>query len=137
MKKVLAISCAAVLSVASFALSAATLTVNFTGPGGHSLRAYGNTSALHAAARAALEVQKALPDAVLSDLNGGNSVNSIAADASFKVTINSTGNELAEKTKLVKQAVQAGVDKENNFRGVKKGDTVKGGTPAEILWSVK
>jgi len=133
MRKGFALTLGAGLLTMTMAASAAVVTFEFTGPGGHSLRAYGNTSALHAAARAALLVQKAVPEAVISDLNGGNSVNSIAADASFRVTL--TG-DAEKKLDQVKAAVQKGVDQENAFRNVKKGDMVKG-APAEVQWKLK
>ena len=65
MRKGFALTLGAGLLTMTMAASAAVVTFEFTGPGGHSLRAYGNTSALHAAARAALLVQKAVPESKL------------------------------------------------------------------------
>lgn len=132
MKKGFTYALAVGLLAISASASASVVTFEFTGPGGHSLRAYGNTSALHAAARAAIMIQKAVPEAVITDLNGGNSVNSIAADASFRVRL----DEVSEnKLQLVEQAVQQGVDQENAFRNVKKGD-MKKGTPVYIQYKM-
>ena len=64
-----------------------TLAVFILGPGGHSNGNYGNVNAVHAAARSIMLIEKAAPDAVVSDIQGGNSVNSIAASADFVVTI--------------------------------------------------
>ena len=58
------------------------LVVEFQGPGGHSNGAYGRTSALHAASRTVIRIQQTLPAGsyVMTNLTGGNSVNSIASD---------------------------------------------------------
>ena len=81
----------------SFAASVAmadvsgVLTVDIQGPGGHSNGAYGNTNAVHAASRAILEIEKAIPSqkqCMITDFNGGVSVNAIAANSEFKVTLN-------------------------------------------------
>ena len=109
-----------------------TILVQFQGPGGHSNGNYGRTSAVHAAARSIMQLQQTdIPaDAWwLSDFNGGNSVNSIASDARFKVHLTATGKDAYEKlTEKVKAAVAAGVHAENAFRGVSHGDHVKGGS---------
>lgn len=124
--------CAAMLAVPSIGMSAeTTLTVSMIGPGGHSNGDYGNTNAVHAGARAAMAIAKAVPDAVISCMQGGVSVNAIAGDCSFTVTL--TGDDAAVKAdeEKVRKAVAEGVAAENAFRGVKKGDQVKG-VPAEI-----
>ena len=74
-----------------------TLTVDILGPGGHSNGDYGNVNAVHAAARAVMNLEKAVPDAVVSHINGGASVNAIAADAHFKIMI--TGKDAADVIK--------------------------------------
>ncbi len=50
-----------------------TLAVSILGPGGHSNGNYGNVNAVHAAARSIMLIEKAAPDAVVSDIQGGNS----------------------------------------------------------------
>ena len=123
---------AALLLAASAACAMAagqTLAVSIIGPGGHS-------NAVHAAARSIMLIEKAVPDAVVSDIQGGNSVNSIAASADFIVTI--TGDEASLKAQAdkVKAAVEEGCKAENAFRGVKTGE-VRNGVASDIRWSVK
>ena len=125
---------AALLLAASAACAMAagqTLAVSIIGPGGHS-----NVNAVHAAARSIMLIEKAVPDAVVSDIQGGNSVNSIAASADFIVTI--TGDEASLKAQAdkVKAAVEEGCKAENAFRGVKAGE-VRNGVASDIRWSVK
>ena len=81
-------------------------------------------------------IEKAVPDAVVSDIQGGNSVNSIAASADFIVTI--TGDEASLKAQAdkVKAAVEEGCKAENAFRGVKAGE-VRNGVASDIRWSLK
>lgn len=91
---------AALLLAASAACAMAagqTLAVSIIGPGGHSNGNYGNVNAVHAAARSIMLIEKAVPDAVVSDIQGGNSVNSIAASADFIVTI--MGDEASLKAR--------------------------------------
>ena len=118
----------------SFAASVAmadvsgVMTVDIQGPGGHSNGAYGNTNAVHAAARAIMEIEKAIPSqaqCVVSNFTGGVSVNAIAADGHFKA--------LKQK---VTDAVKKGVDAENAFRSVKPGQ-LTGGVPAEVRFTIK
>ena len=121
----------------SFAASVAmadvsgVLTVDIQGPGGHSNGAYGNTNAVHAAARAIMEIEKVIPSqkqCVISGFNGGNS---------FKVSLKAKDDkELAALKQKVQQAVKKGVDSENAFRGVKPGD-LTGGVPAEVRFTIK
>src|SRR6185436_5870071 len=65
------------------------LKIEFQGPGGHSSGAYGRVSALHAAARAVILIQKALPAGSyrIANLTGGNSVNSIASDGLIELKL--------------------------------------------------
>lgn len=130
---------AALLLAASAACAMAaaqTLAVSIIGPGGHSNGNYGHVNAVHAAARSIMLIEKAVPDAVVSDIQGGNSVNSIAASADFIVTI--TGDEASLKAQAdkVKAAVEEGCKAENAFRGVKTGE-VRNGVASDIRWSVK
>lgn len=120
--------------LAAGSLSAATLTVEILGPGGHSNGNYGRTNAVHAAARAALAIEKAVPDAVITDVKGGVSVNAIAGDASFKVVL--PQGDVKTLTKEVTEAVKAGCGSENAFRGIKPGDLTNG-VPAGVRCTVK
>lgn len=118
----------------------AVLTVDLTGPGGHSNGHYGRTNAVHAAARAILEIEKAIPsskECVISNFSGGNSVNSIASDGHFTVSLKAkNAKALAALKAKVQVAIQKGVDAENQFRGVKPGD-LTGGVPAAISFQVR
>ena len=128
---------AALLLAASAACAMAagqTLAVSIIGPGGHSNGNYGN--AVHAAARSIMLIEKAVPDAVVSDIQGGNSVNSIAASADFIVTIMGDEASLKAQADKVKAAVEEGCKAENAFRGVKAGE-VRNGVASDIRWSVK
>lgn len=132
-RKFIASLAAVVLSgVAAAALAAPqTLAVTILGPGGHSNGDYGNTNALHAGARAVLLIEKAVPTALISDMKGGVSVNAIAADCHFLVTI----ADDAEAAK-VRKAVDEGVAAENAFRGVKPGQT-RNGVQIDVRAEVK
>src|ERR1044071_4204817 len=74
------------------------LRIEFQGPGGHSSGAYGRVSALHAAARAVILIQKALPAGgyQITNLTGGNSVNSIASGGLIEMKL-VAGNAAAYK----------------------------------------
>lgn len=119
---------AAAMGAALPACAATVLDVDVIGPGGHSNGDYGNVSAVHAAARAVLEITKAAPDVMISNEHGGVSVNAIAADAHFRVTLPAglASDALKAKAETVKSSVERGCTAENDFRGVKPGDVVKG-----------
>lgn len=117
-----------------------TLTVSFQGPGGHSNGAYGNTNAVHAAGRG---IQKIIDKTTalsttgvsnnITGYNGGNSVNSIASDASYVIQLYAPSDEtLASYKADIIAAINAGVDEENSFRNVIAGTTMTGGVPAWI-----
>ena len=120
------------------AQSTSAILVEFQGPGGHSSGNYGRTSALHAAARAVVELQKNMPVGSYSVayLTGGNSVNSIASDGSFTVKLSASAGMTAEDflTKVT-LAAKNGADTENAFRNVKPGN-LTAGAPADIRYSV-
>ena len=120
--------------------AATTIVAEFQGPGGHSSGNYGRTSALHAAARAMMELQKSgLPAGSysVSELTGGNSVNSIASDGKFVVKLNpASGVSAADLLAKVTAASKTGAETENAFRKVKPGD-LTAGAPADIRYSVK
>ena len=117
-----------------FAQQPANLRVEFQGPGGHSSGAYGRVSALHAAARAVILIQKALPAGSyqITNLTGGNSVNSIASDGLIELKLNAA-NAAAYKELVaaVTKAAAEGAAAENAFRGVKAGD-LTAGAPATV-----
>ena len=74
---------------------------------------------------------------VVSGFSGGNSVNSIAADGHFKVSLKAVDDkELSALKQKVQAAVKKGVEAENAFRGVKAGDLTRG-VPAEVRYSIK
>lgn len=131
------VSIAAGTSVA--AQQSGNLRIEFQGPGGHSSGAYGRVSALHAAARAVILIQKALPPGSyqITNLTGGNSVNSIASDGLIEMKLNA-GNAAAYKELVaaVTKAAADGAAAENAFRGVKAGD-LTAGAPATIRSIVK
>ena len=127
------LACVAAVTPA-FAQQSGKLRIEFQGPGGHSSGAYGRVSALHAAARAVILIQKALPAGSyqITNLTGGNSVNSIASDGLIELKLN-TANEAAYKLLVdaVTKAAADGAAAENAFRGVKPGDLTSG-APATV-----
>jgi metal-dependent amidase/aminoacylase/carboxypeptidase family protein len=118
----------------AFAQQSGNLRIEFQGPGGHSYGAYGRVSALHAAARAVLLIQNALPAGSyqITNLTGGNSVNAIASDGLIELKL-ATGNAAAYKALVtaVTKAAAEGAAAENAFRGVKAGDLTSG-APATV-----
>ena len=122
----------------AFAQQSGHLRIEFQGPGGHSYGAYGRVSALHAAARAVLLIQKALPAGSyqITNLTGGNSVNAIASDGIIELKL-TAGNAAAYKALVtaVTKAAAEGAAAENAFRGVKAGDLTSG-APATVRSSV-
>lgn len=125
---------------AGLAHAQSTVLVEFQGPGGHSSSNYGRTSALHAAARAVMALQKSgLPAGsyAVTDLSGGNSVNSIASDGKFVATLNAqSGVAPGDFLAKVTEAAKSGSAAENAFRNVKAGD-LTAGAPADIRYTVK
>ena len=104
--KRLIFSLACIVSIAAagspaFGQQSRGLKIEFQGPGGHSSGAYGRVSALHAAARAVILIQKALPAGSyqITNLTGGNSVNSIASDGLIEMKL--TAANAAAYQKLV------------------------------------
>lgn len=142
MKKTIgSLACFAALALASlptFAQQTGTLLVEFQGPGGHSSNNYGRTSALHAAGRAAILMQTGMPAGsyVITNLTGGNSVNSIASDGLIEVQLTAADAiAYADLVTKVTAAAKGGADAENAFRNVKAGD-LTAGAPANIRYSV-
>ena len=118
----------------AFAQQSGGLKVEFQGPGGHSSGAYGRVSALHAAARAVILIQQALPSGSyqITNLTGGNSVNSIASDGLIEMKL-TAANAAAYKglVAAVTKAAADGAAAENAFRNVKPGDLTSG-APATV-----
>ena len=114
------------------------MRVEFQGPGGHSSGAYGRVSALHAAARAVILIQKALPAGSyqITNLTGGNSVNSIASDGLIELKLTAANASAYQAlVAAVTKAAAEGAAAENAFRGVKTGDLTSG-APATVRSSV-
>jgi metal-dependent amidase/aminoacylase/carboxypeptidase family protein len=122
----------------AFAQQSGGVRVEFQGPGGHSYGAYGRVSALHAAARTVILIQKVLPAGSyqITNLTGGNSVNAIASDGLIELKL-TAGNAKAFEALVaaVTKAAADGAAAENAFRGVKPGDLTSG-APATVRSSV-
>lgn len=136
----LAVVFAAATAVApsAFAQQSGGLRVEFQGPGGHSSGNYGRVSALHAAARTVILIQKALPAGSyqITNLTGGNSVNAIASDGLIELKLTAgSASAYQELVAAVTKAAAEGAAEENAFRGVKDGD-LTAGAPATIRASV-
>jgi len=94
--------------------------VTVRGPGGHSYEGFGLPSAVHAAARAIARIDDlrvpAEPKVTFNVgvIQGGQSVNSIAAETSMLVDIRSADAPLlAETERRIKAAIEQGVDETN------------------------
>ena len=124
------------LAAAGAMAGSQSVAVSIVGPGGHSNGDYGNVNAVHAAARSIMLIEKSVPDAVVTAVTGGNSVNSIAAYANFRVLLEGDDAALKAKADKVKAAVEEGCKAENAFRGVKTGE-VRDGLAADIRWTIK
>ncbi len=108
--------------------------VEFQGPGGHSFGAYGRVSAVHAAARTVILLQKALPAGSyqITNLTGGNSVNAIASDGLIELKLTARNARAYDAlVAAVTKAAEDGAAEENAFRGVKAGD-LTAGAPATV-----
>jgi tripeptide aminopeptidase len=93
---------------------------NFTGPGGHSFGAFGMASAIHAMGRAITKIAEfetpAFPKTTFTvgTVEGGTSVNSIAANAAFALDLRSNDREqLAQLEARAKAAALEAVAEEN------------------------
>jgi metal-dependent amidase/aminoacylase/carboxypeptidase family protein len=116
----------------AFAQQSGGVRVEFQGPGGHSFGAYGRVSALHAAARTVILLQKALPAGSyqITNLTGGNSVNAIASDGLIELKLTAGSAKAYEAlVAAVTKAAADGAAAENAFRGVKTGDLTAGAPP--------
>ena len=122
----------------AFAQQSGGVRVEFQGPGGHSYGSYGRVSALHAAARAVMLIQEALPAGSyqITNLTGGNSVNAIASDGLIELKLTATNAAAYEAlVTAITKAAADGAAAENAFRGVKTGDLTSG-APATVRSSV-
>lgn len=122
----------------AFAQQSGGVRIEFQGPGGHSFGAYGRVSAVHAAARTVILLQKALParSYQITNVTGGNSVNAIASDGLIELRLTARNAKAYEAlVAAVTKAAAEGADAENAFRGVKAGDLTSG-APATIRSSV-
>ena len=93
---------------------------HFKGPGGHSFGAFGLASAIHAMGRAIAKISEletpTLPKTTFTvgTVEGGTSVNSIAADAIFAIDMRSNDREqLAQLEARAKEAALEAVTEEN------------------------
>jgi hypothetical protein len=128
----------AAASLSAFAQQSGSLRIEFLGPGGHSSNNYGRTSALHAAGRTAILIQQAAPAGsyVITNLTGGNSVNSIASDGLIEIRLSAADATAYQAlVTTVTNAANAGATAENTFRKVKVGD-LTAGVPAWIRATV-
>lgn len=128
----------AAASISAFAQQSGTVRIEFLGPGGHSSNNYGRTSALHAAGRTAIAIQQTLPAGsyVMTNLTGGNSVNSIASDGLIELRLTAADATAYQALiTTVTNAANAGAAAENAFRNVKVGD-LTAGAPAWIRATV-
>ena len=94
--------------------------VTLRGPGGHSYEGFGLPSAVHAAGRAIARIDEVRVPAEpkvtfnVGVVQGGQSVNSIAAEASLLIDIRSADAPLLAKVEQqIKAAIQQGVDDTN------------------------
>lgn len=94
--------------------------VTLRGPGGHSYEGFGLPSAVHAAGRAIARIDEVRVPAEpkvtfnVGVIQGGQSVNSIAAEASMLVDIRSADASLLAKVEQqIKEAIQRGIDETN------------------------
>lgn len=124
----------ATASTPAFAQPSKGVRIEFQGPGGHSFGAYGRVSALHAAARTVILLQKALPAGSyqITNLTGGNSVNAIASDGIIELKLTARNAKAYDAlVEAVTKAAADGAAEENAFRGVKPGD-LTAGAPATV-----
>ena len=139
LRYVIALDGASTDYVITTALASRRVEVTITGPGGHSWSDFGSPNPIHAAARIIAQfVNSPVPENPRSSFNvgeieGGTSVNSIPASASFKVDLRSESEpELAKLETALRKSVQSGVAEEMSAartRGL-------GGMPLEVDFKV-
>ncbi len=134
----LALAALVATSLPALAQETGSLRLDYAGPGGHSQNNYGRTSALHAAGRTAILIQQTMPAGsyVITNLTGGNSVNSIASDGLIEIRLNAADATAYQAlVTTVTNAANNGAAAENAFRNVRVGD-LTAGAPAWIRVTV-
>lgn len=139
LKYVIALDGAATDYVVTSALASRRVEVTVSGPGGHSWSDFGSPNPIHAASRAIAQfVNTQLPGSPRSSFNvgeiqGGTSVNSIPASASFKVDLRSESDaEIAKLEAALRKAVQSGISDEMAAARSRN----MGGKPLEVEFKV-
>ncbi len=101
--------------------------VSYRGPGGHSFAAFGTPSAIHAMGRAIARIadlqtpKSPRTTYTVGTVNGGTSVNSIAADATMLIDMRSnSGDELSRLEARLLPLAQRGAAEENARWGSEK-----------------
>src|SRR5579862_3195003 len=119
LRYVIALDGASTDYVITAALASRRVEITISGPGGHSWSDFGAPNPIHAAARAIAQfVNTPVPEHPRSSFNvgeiqGGTSVNSIPASASFKVDLRSESEpELAKLETALRKSVQSGISDE-------------------------
>ena len=94
--------------------------IHFQGPGGHSFAAFGRPSAIHAMGRAIAKIADVRTPSdpkttfTVGTVNGGTSVNAIAADATMLLDMRSNSpEELLKLERQIMSLLQPAVDEEN------------------------
>jgi acetylornithine deacetylase/succinyl-diaminopimelate desuccinylase-like protein len=120
-RAVIAIDGASTDHITAKALASKRFEVTVSGPGGHSWSDFGQPNPIHALARGVARfVRVRVPSEPrttfnVGEVSGGTSVNSIPYSASVKVDTRSTADGEIEKLEAaLREAIQAGVDEENN-----------------------
>jgi acetylornithine deacetylase/succinyl-diaminopimelate desuccinylase-like protein len=98
--------------------------VHFDGPGGHSWKAYGNPSAIHAMSRVVAKIGDVVPPAeprttfTIGTVVGGTTVNSIASHCEMELDMRSGGaQELELLEAMILPLIEAGCKEENERWG--------------------
>ena len=106
--------------------------VHFDGPGGHSWKAYGNPSAIHAMSRVVAKIGDVVPPAeprttfTIGTVVGGTTVNSIASHCEMELDMRSGGaKELEQIEAMILPLIEAGCKEENERWGATGDNMVK------------
>ena len=113
-------------NVMTTALGSKRYKLTFTGPGGHSYRAFGLVNPMYAMGQFMVEFAKTqVPELTtynIGVIGGGTSVNSIPSDGSMEVDIRSVSPPEVEKvSQRMETLARAAVDAENMTRSTKAG----------------
>ncbi len=126
----LAFVLALVAATPAFAQKSGGVRIEFQGPGGHSFGAYGRVSALHAAARTMILLQKALPAGSyqITNLTGGNSVNAIASDGLVELKLTAANAKAYDAlVAAVKKAADEGARRRGAGHPIGRAGAERGG----------